>query len=292
MNYTKIGRGNPCWTLSVSVYPARLLAYRDGIIEPQTLVQTTDGLHIVLPQVPRRHIQVLSQPPGVVAFWDHRDIPLSCPPQQNLCGSLLVLLCELLDHGVLKQWRCVFGLVNRHIQLEERLRAKRTVGCDDDSLTLGEIEKPFLSEVGMMFDLESGRFYLGVSEEIQDQLAVEIADPDRLGETFIDQCFHGLPGFLNRCISRNYLVSFVGEARGISYFRIHVLQRDWKVDDVKIKIVNVPVLELLLANGLDLLLVMEGVPELGDDEELFSLNETILDRSRDTLAALDLVAVV
>lgn len=52
------------------------------------------------------------------------------------------------------------------------------------------------------------------------------------------------------------------------------------------------ILELLLANGLDTLLVVEGVPELGDDEELLALDNSLLDGFREPLACLLLVAVV
>jgi hypothetical protein len=64
------------------------------------------------------------------------------------------------------------------------------------------------------------------------------------------------------------------------------------VHDVQIEVVDVPVCELLAADGLDLLAVVEAVPELGDDEEILTLNETILNGAGDTLTALDLIAVV
>lgn len=62
--------------------------------------------------------------------------------------------------------------------------------------------------------------------------------------------------------------------------------------DVQIEVVDVPVGELLAADGLDFVAVVEAVPELGDDEEVLTLDETILDGAGNTLTALDLVAVV
>lgn len=62
--------------------------------------------------------------------------------------------------------------------------------------------------------------------------------------------------------------------------------------DVQVEVVDVPVGELLAADGLDFVAVVEAVPELGDDEEVLTLDETILDGAGDTLTALDLVAVV
>ena len=40
------------------------------------------------------------------------------------------------------------------------------------------------------------------------------------------------------------------------------------MDNVKVKIVNTPVLELLLADWLDAVMVVKRVPELGDKEEI------------------------
>lgn len=62
--------------------------------------------------------------------------------------------------------------------------------------------------------------------------------------------------------------------------------------DVQIKIVDAPVLELLSAFWLHALFVMEAVPQLGDDEEILSLHNSFFDRSSDTLAAFNFVAIV
>lgn len=64
------------------------------------------------------------------------------------------------------------------------------------------------------------------------------------------------------------------------------------MDEVEVKVVDAPVGELLFANGLDLFGVMEGVPELRDNEEFLSLYETLLDRTGNALARFDFVAVV
>jgi hypothetical protein len=37
---------------------------------------------------------------------------------------------------------------------------------------------------------------------------------------------------------------------------------------------------------------VEGVPELGNDEQVLALHDALIDRTLDTLASLDLVAVV
>jgi len=64
------------------------------------------------------------------------------------------------------------------------------------------------------------------------------------------------------------------------------------VNNVEVKVVDSVVLELLLADGLDTLLVVERVPEFGDDEEFFTLDKAVLDGAGETLTGFLLVAVV
>jgi hypothetical protein len=64
------------------------------------------------------------------------------------------------------------------------------------------------------------------------------------------------------------------------------------VDEVQVEVIDAPVFKLLLANGLDLLAVVEGLPELGNDEEVFALYEAVLDGAGYTLTALDFVSIV
>ena len=56
------------------------------------------------------------------------------------------------------------------------------------------------------------------------------------------------------------------------------------MDDVEVEVVDAPVVELLFADGLDVFVAVVGVPEFGDEEEIFSLHYTFLDGAGDTLA--------
>jgi hypothetical protein len=78
----------------------------------------------------------------------------------------------------------------------------------------------------------------------------------------------------------------------IADFWVNVFQRDWEVDVEKVEVFEAPVCELLAADGLDLLAVVEGVPEFGDDEEIFALYETFLDGTSYSLSTLNFVTVV
>lgn len=56
------------------------------------------------------------------------------------------------------------------------------------------------------------------------------------------------------------------------------------MNDVEVEVVDAPILELLFADGFDVLVVVEGIPEFGDEKEIFSLHYTFLDGACNTLA--------
>ena len=64
------------------------------------------------------------------------------------------------------------------------------------------------------------------------------------------------------------------------------------MDDVEVKIVNPPVLELLLADWLDAVMVVKGIPELGDEEEIRAFDYPFFDGARNTLARFLFIAVI
>lgn len=62
--------------------------------------------------------------------------------------------------------------------------------------------------------------------------------------------------------------------------------------DVEVEVVDAPVLELFLADGLDDGVGVVGVPEFGDEEEVGAFYDAFFDGAGDALAGFDLVAVV
>jgi len=64
------------------------------------------------------------------------------------------------------------------------------------------------------------------------------------------------------------------------------------MDDVEVEIVDSPVGELFAADGLDFVAFVEGVPEFGDEEELFAFDEAVFDGAGDAVAGFFFVAVV
>ena len=226
----------------------------------------------------------------VVALWDHGDVPLRRPPQEDLRGGLAVLLRDALDGRVVEEQRGVFGFL--HVQLEERLRAERRVGGDGDAFALGEMQEAFLGEVRVVFDLQRCGADFGVAEEVHEELAVEVADADAFGETLFLHLLHRRPGLLNASLPGDDVLAIIGEAWWVALGRIDVFERDGEVHDVEVKVVDAPVFELFFADGLYFVAVVEGVPQLGDEEEVFSLYDTVFDGAGDALAGFDFVAVV
>jgi len=97
---------------------------------------------------------------------------------------------------------------------------------------------------------------------------------------------------LNGGIAGNDVRPVVGEARRVAVRGVDVFERDGEVHDVKVEVVDAPVLQLLLADRADAVMVVEGVPELGDKKKIGAFDESVFDGPGNTLTGFDLVAVV
>lgn len=62
--------------------------------------------------------------------------------------------------------------------------------------------------------------------------------------------------------------------------------------NVEVEVINSPVLELLFADGLDAIMIVEGIPEFGYEEEIGAFDNAFFDGAGDTLAGFLFVAVV
>ena len=274
----------------LDVYRELLEAVVDRVVEAQAPVQPADAVQLAPVEIPPGHVQVLRQPPWVVALRDDGHVALGRPAQQHLRRRLAVLVRDGLDGRVVQEQGGVLG--PRHVELEEGLRAQGGVGRDGDALALGVLHEARLGEVGVVFDLEGRGRDLGVPEEVHDELAVEVADPDRLGHAVAHQLLHGRPRLLDRGVAGHDLLSVVGEAGRVPVRGVDVLEGDGEVDNVQVEIVDAPVCELLFADRPDPVVVVEGIPELGDEEEVGTFDYPFFDGSRDALAGLLFVAVV
>ena len=159
-------------------------------------------------------------------------------------------------------------------------------------MTLSILNETFLGQVGMMFDLEGCGSDLGIAEEIHDELAIEIADADGFGQTLAHKILHGRPGLLNGSVTGDDVLAIVSEARWVSLRGVDIFEGDGEMDDVKVEVVDTPVLELLFADGLHTVVVVERIPEFRDEEEVGAFDYAFLDSAGDALTGFLFVAVV
>ena len=260
------------------------------VVEPQALIQPANAVHLALVEIPTGNVQVLRQPPLIVALRDDGHVPLRGPTQQHLRGRLPVPAGNLLDGGVVHEQRRVLGAL--HVEFEEGLRTEGRVGRDGYAVALCESDETFLGQVGVVFDLEGCGGHLGVAQEVHDELAVEVADADGFGQAFAHEAFHGRPCLLDGGVPGDHVLAVIGEAGWVSLGGVDVFEGDGEVDNVEVKVVDAPILKLLFADGLDAVMVVERVPELGDEEEVGTLDYAFFDGASDALAAFLFVSVV
>ena len=146
----------------------------------------------------------------------------------------------------------------------------------------------------MVLDLQRCGSNPRIPKEIHQQLRAEVTHPDTSGQALVDEGFHCGPGFLDRGVAEFDFAVGVGSTptRWVPDGWIDVFQRNGKVHNVQVEIVQTPVGELFLADGSHAIVVVEGVPEFGDNEEVGSFDEAVFDCARDALAGFDFVAVV
>lgn len=198
---------------------------------------------------------------------------------------------NLLDDGALHQRS---GVLDAEVlNLHEASGAERRVSCDGDALLLSKVDEVGLLEVRVVLNLERSRADPGVEEVVIHRLGLVVGDANAAGKAGIDQLLHGSPGLLEGGLAPSDLALAVVEPSGrIADAGVNVLEGSGEVDEEEVKVVNLPVGKLLAGDGLDLVLVVEGLPQLGDDEELLTLHDALLDGAGNTLTTLLFVAIV
>lgn len=145
----------------------------------------------------------------------------------------------------------------------------------------------------MQLDLQGGGPDAGVTEGVVEGLGLIVGDADGPDEAGVDEALHGGPGLLVGDVGDADVALAVVEPAGrVADAGVDVLEADGEVDEEEVEVVDLPVGELAAADGLDLVLCVEGLPELGDDEEVLALDDALLDGAGDAVAALRFVAVV
>lgn len=167
------------------------------VVEPQTLVQRTDGLDLVLGQVKVGDLQVLLQAADVVGFWDDGDAPLGGPAEQDLGRGLAGSVGGLLDGFGLEQQGHLLGpLAECGGEFEEALRAEGRVGRHGDLVLLGQVDQARLNEVRVVLDLQGRDRVSGVGQNVVDGLSLGVGHADGPGNAGVDDLLEGFPGLV------------------------------------------------------------------------------------------------
>lgn len=145
-----------------------------------------------------------------------------------------------------------------------------------------------------MLDLENSWNDLCATDDLEDQGSAKVGDTNALCESLLDQCLHSCPGsgdwsldWLNISVLATVCPSW-----WVTDLWVNISESDWEMDVVEIEVVNAKVCKLLAGNWLDAVVLGEGTPKLGDNEEVLTLYESVLDSSGETLSGLLLVTVI
>jgi len=144
----------------------------------------------------------------------------------------------------------------------------------------------------VVFDLQYSGWDLGITEQVCDQGALKVGDADAAGQALPSQAFHCGPGLLDGGVAEVVLIALVFPARWVAMFRVNEFEGDGKVDVEQVKVLEAPVGELFPADGFDGVLFVERIPQLGDDEELLSLDQAVFDGARDAFSSFYFVAII
>jgi hypothetical protein len=264
--------------------------YVHGIVKAKANVQRINGVNVSLLQTPPSNVQVLAQSRRVVALGDNRNAALRGPSQQHLRRRLAVLRRRRRDHAVLQQRRR--GLRRVHVQLKETQRPKGRVCSHRNALALHILHQPLLLQIRMVLDLQRRRADARMPQQVDDQLDAEVADAYAARQLLVNQRLHGLPRLLDGGVAELDVAGGVGPAGRVALGRVDVFQRDGEVDEEQVEVVESQIGQLLARRELDLVAVVERVPQLGDHEQLLTRDEPVFDGARKALADFLFVAVV
>lgn len=93
-------------------------------------------------------------------------------------------------------------------------------------------------------------------------------------------------------VSRDHVLAIVSEAGWVSFRGVDIFEGNGEMDNVKVEVIDAPVLELLFADGLHTVMVVERVPEFGDKEEVGAFHNAFFDGASNALTGFLFVAII
>ena len=155
------------------------------VVKPQVPVEGIDLANLVRGKMKAEKVNVLPLPVRVGALGYDADVALDVPPQQDLRGRLAVLDGELGDGGMFEQQGRPVGQ-GLLVQLLRRAGTEGPVACHGDVVPLRETGEAELGEVRVDLDLQSGGQDLRIPHHVEDQLSIEVANPNAPRQPIFD----------------------------------------------------------------------------------------------------------
>ena len=192
-------------------------------------------------------------------------------------------------------------IVRCHTKLDIRGVSQVAEADNFDAVLAAQLVQSDVSIVRVALDLKGGGHDLSVALHLMDHQRVNVRDANVANETFSVQLFHGVISLLvsNFVVEDHSWGGLAGDfgivvlpLRWVLSVERHEGERNREVDVVKIEVVKTKVLKRLSACSLDILGTVVGIPKLGDNEQLSSSNNTLIDCALDTLAYFDFVTIV
>ena len=95
---------------------------------------------------------------------------------------------------------------------------------------------------------------------------MKVAYTNGLGQAFVDEGLESSVSFLDGSFRLYGFSLEVGPAGRVRIGWVNVFESNRKVDVEEVKVVETPPFELFPCDGLNTILFMEGIPQLGGDE--------------------------
>jgi len=262
-----------------------------GVVVSFILVEGGNCLHFFSSQLEVENVDVLGETLWLRALWDCDAFALHSPAKADLSLGFIVFFGSVND-GFTKEAR-VLSSGHFHLNVAQATEVRETNNVEI-SILLSISEELLLSIEGVQLDLQHGRLNLSVLQDIVDLAGVDVAAADVSRHLVVNERLHCVPGVLvaSLIVENHRVVIGVHPLRRILALNSHELLGNGEVNQVQIEVLKLQICEGLLAGHFNLISSVEGVPQLADDEKIFSINETFSDGAFDTFTDFLLITVV
>ena len=220
---------------------------------------------------------------GGRALGEHDVATAKTPGEQDLGKVVTAALGDGLEE------RVVADTLARRWDLV--LRAEGRVGGRDDLVLEAELDELGVGHEGVDLDLVDGGLDAGELEELLQALDGPVGNTDGPCLAGIDKILHGPPCWLG-VLGELLLDDVLAIGADLGHVVLVLLGGDGPVDEEEVDVVNLELVERVLQAPLDVLGLVQVVPDLGADEDVLALDVlVVLEELGKRLADLILVLV-